>query len=71
MYMWSIGYAFNIRQKCVKKSIGFVKVIGQSAVAHYSSSVKNNDAIQRLNVENLVFAYVVGLFEGDGWFSIT
>ena len=50
MYMCSIGYAINIRQKCVKKSIGFVKVIGQSAVAHYSSSVKNNDAIQRLNV---------------------
>ena len=31
----------------------------------------NFEAIQRLNAGDLVFAYLVGLIEGDGWFSVT
>jgi len=31
----------------------------------------NNEASQRLNAEDLTLIYLVGLIEGDGWFSIT
>ena len=34
-------------------------------------SYKNNDIFQRLSVENLKYAWLVGLIEGDGYFSIT
>lgn len=30
----------------------------------------NFEAIQRLNAGDLVFAYLAGLIEGDGWFSV-
>lgn len=42
-----------------------------SAVVKNYSSLSNFDAIQRLNAGDLVFPYIVGLIEGDGWFSIT
>ncbi len=45
---------------------------GKSAVVrNYSSDSYNFKAIQRLNAGDLIFAYLVGLIEGDGWFSIT
>ena len=34
------------------------------------SNMTNFEAIQRLNAGDLVFAYLVGLIEGDGWFSV-
>lgn len=41
-------------------------------VKNYSSLGSNNfEAIQRLNTRDLIFPYIVGLIEGDGWFSIT
>jgi ubiquinol-cytochrome c reductase cytochrome b subunit len=41
---------------------------GQSAgVRKYSTF----NASQRLNAENLVYAYLVGLFEGDGFFTVS
>lgn len=39
----------------------------QSAVAYNTKSC----AAQRLNTENLVLAYLVGLVEGDGWFTFS
>jgi len=46
---------------------------GISAVAKKStkSSKTNFEAIQRLNTGDLYFPYLVGLIEGDGWFSVT
>ena len=44
---------------------------GLSAVVKNYSNMSNFEAIQRLNAGDLVFAYLVGLFEGDVWFSVT
>ena len=44
---------------------------GLSAVVKNYSNMSNFEAIQRLNAGDLVFAYLVGLIEGDGWFSVT
>ena len=41
---------------------------GQSAGVR---SLHTSEASQRLHAEDLVYAYIVGLFEGDGFFSIT
>ncbi|GBT68164.1 hypothetical protein M6KS0526p2_2759 [Staphylococcus aureus] len=34
-------------------------------------SIHTSEASQRLHAEDLTYAYIVGLFEGDGFFSIT
>lgn len=34
-------------------------------------SIHTSEASQRLHAEDLTYAYLVGLFEGDGYFSIT
>ena len=34
-------------------------------------SISTSEASQRLHVEDLTYAYIVGLFEGEGFFSIT
>ena len=39
-------------------------------VKNYSSGI-DFEATQRLNAGDLRFAYLVGLIEGDGWFSVT
>jgi LAGLIDADG endonuclease len=39
-----------------------------------SAEIRNNSYFkvsQRLHAENLSYAYLVGLIEGDGWFSIS
>src|SRR5947209_5199518 len=33
--------------------------------------MSTSEASQRLHAEDLIYAYLVGLFEGDGYFSIT
>lgn len=48
-----------------------VKIIttrGQTAGVREISTL---EASQRLNAEDLSYAYLVGLIEGDGWFSVT
>jgi LAGLIDADG endonuclease len=48
-----------------------VKIImtwGQSAEVR---SISTSEASQRLHAGDLIYAYIVGLFEGDGYFSIT
>ena len=34
-------------------------------------SISTSEASQRLHAEDLIYAYIVGLFEGEGFFSIT
>lgn len=36
-----------------------------------SAEVTTLEASQRLNARDITYAYIVGLFEGDGFFSIT
>jgi hypothetical protein len=62
-----VGYVFIIENRNVKKPTTW----GQSAVVKNYSNMTNFEAIQRLNAGDLVFAYLVGLIEGDGWFSVT
>ena len=62
-----VGYVFIFNNRNVKKPTTW----GQSAVVKNYSNMTNFEAIQRLNAEDLVFAYLVGLIEGDGWFSVT
>ncbi len=46
------------------------KTWGQSAGVKLISTV-TVEASQRLNAENLTYAYLVGLFEGDGYITVT
>jgi hypothetical protein len=49
----------------------YVKIVmtwGQSAGVR---SISTLEASQRLNTGDLKYAYLVGLFEGDGYFTIT
>ena len=56
------GYVFIYRY--VKKPNAW----GKSAGVREISSL---EASQRLNAESLIYAYLVGLFEGDGFFSVS
>lgn len=56
-------FTFNV-QLGVKK----ITTNGESAGVRYVSTI---EASQRLNAGNLNYAYLVGLIEGDGWFSIS
>ena len=56
------GYA------CVNTDVKKPKAWGQSAGVRNISCF---EASQRLNTENLIYAYLVGLFEGDGYFSLS
>jgi hypothetical protein len=61
-----VGYVPNLNYQNVKKPT----TRGQSAVVKINSNKSNFEAIQRLNAGDLVFAYLVGLIEGDGWFIV-
>lgn len=63
--IFGVGYDSNYKN--VKKPTTWK----QSAVVKNYSSLNNFKAIQRLNARDLIFPYIVGLIEGDGWFSIT
>ena len=62
-----VGYVLSFHIINVKKPT----TGGLSAVVKNYSNMPNFEAIQRLNAGDLVFAYLVGLIEGDGWFSVT
>lgn len=53
---------------CVYTFVKKPKAWGQPAGVRHTSSV---EASQRLNAENLSYAYLVGLFEGDGFFTVS
>ncbi len=58
-------YDYTINVHLAVKSI---TIKGQPAGVREISTL---EASQRLNAGNLTYAYLVGLIEGDGWFSIT
>jgi len=62
-----IEYKFSIFIKHVKKSI----ILRHPAelVKLYFSQYFNSS--QRLEIGNLIYPYLVGLIEGDGWFSVS
>lgn len=68
-----IEYMFSFYNKYVKKSI----IIRQSAENKFRNYFnKNNYSTnlsfsQRLESGNFIYPYLVGLFEGDGWFSVS
>ena len=53
---------------CVYIFVKKPKASGQPAEVRHISTV---EASQRLNAENLNHAYIVGLFEGDGYFTVS
>lgn len=64
-----LGFAYDLFLVLV--TIIYVKIAltwGQSAGVR---SVHTSEASQRLHAEDLSYAYLVGLFEGDGYFSVT
>lgn len=62
-----IGYVFNFNHRNVKKPT----TRRLPAVIKNYSSLSNFKVIQRLNAGDLIFPYIVGLIEADGWFSLT
>ena len=52
----------------IKIGVKKPKSRGQSAGVRELSTL---EASQRLNAENLNYAYLVGFFEGDGFFTVT
>ena len=62
------NFGTNHKHRYVKKP----KSRGQSAgVKLRKSNFSTLEAPQRLNAKNLNYAYLVGLFEGDGFFTVT
>lgn len=49
-------------------SVKIIMTWGQSAGVR---SISTSEASQRLHAGDLIYAYIVGLFEGDGYFAIT
>lgn len=61
----NLGIGYN-------KTIDFI--VKKPITRSQSAEIRNNSYFkvsQRLNAENLNYAYLVGLIEGDGWFSIS
>jgi ubiquinol-cytochrome c reductase cytochrome b subunit len=64
-----LGFAYDLF--LILTTIINVKIAmtwGQSAGVR---SIHTSEASQRLHAEDLSYAYLVGLFEGDGYFSVT
>jgi hypothetical protein len=65
----NLGFAYDLF--LILTTIINVKIAmtwGQSAGVR---SIHTSEASQRLHAEDLSYAYLVGLFEGDGYFSVT
>ena len=65
----NLGFAYDLL--LILTTIIYVKIAltwGQSAGVR---SIHTSEASQRLHAGDLTYAYLVGLFEGDGYFSIT
>ena len=63
-----ISPIFVLGYVCIYINVKKPKSWGQSAGVRELSTLK---ASQRLNAENLKYAYLVGLFEGDGFFTVS
>lgn len=65
----NLGFAYDLF--FILTIIIYVKIAltwGQSAGVR---SIHTSEASQRLHAEDLTYAYLVGLFEGDGFFTVT
>jgi len=62
-----IGYRFSTFIKPVKKSI----ILRQSAEVRNFGYSKCSNTSQRLESGNFIYPYLVGLIEGDGWFTVS
>ena len=64
-----IGYIFSYFIKYVKKSIN-MRESAEELIFNYST-ISNMSSSQRLEAGNFIYPYLVGLIEGDGWFSVS
>ncbi|KAF1839812.1 uncharacterized protein K460DRAFT_164597 [Cucurbitaria berberidis CBS 394.84] len=65
----NLGFAYDLF--LILTTIIYVKIAltwGQSAGVR---SIHTSEASQRLHAKDLSYAYLVGLFEGDGYFTVT
>jgi len=67
IYLYFIEYGFSYYIKFVKKSI-IVRLPAESQKVGYSTFLNIS---QRLESGDFIYPYLVGLFEGDGWFSVS
>ena len=65
----NLGFAYDLFFILI--TIIYVKIAMTWGLSAGVRSIHTSEASQRLHAEDLVYAYLVGLFEGDGFFSIT
>lgn len=65
----NLGFAYDLFLILI--SIIYVKIAMTWRQSAGVRSLHTSEASQRLHAEDLTYAYLVGLFEGDGFFSIT
>jgi hypothetical protein len=65
----NLGFAYDLF--LILLSIIYVKIAMTWRQSAGVRSLHTSEASQRLHAEDLTYAYLVGLFEGDGFFSIT
>jgi len=65
----NLGFAYDIF--LIPISIIYVKIAMTWRQSAGVRSIHTSEASQRLHAEDLRYAYLVGLFEGDGYFTIT
>ena len=65
----NLGFAYYLILIFI--SIIYVKIAKTWRQSAGVRSIHTSEASQRLHAEDLTYAYLVGLFEGDGYFSIT
>lgn len=64
-----LGFAYVICMGFIP--ILYVKIAMTRRLSAGVRSISTSEASQRLHAEDLIYAYLVGLFEGDGYFSIS
>ena len=63
---------FIIRRKLAVINIYiYIKLIIQRLYSYYINNTIIYDKNHKLNTDNPIYAYIVGLFEGDGWITIS
>jgi quinol-cytochrome oxidoreductase complex cytochrome b subunit len=62
------GYAYDLF--LILTTIIYVKIALTWRQSAGVRSIHTSEASQRLHAEDLTYAYLVGLFEGDGYFSV-
>ena len=65
----NLGYAYDLF--LILTTIINVKIALTWRQSAGVRSIHTSEASQRLHAEDLTYAYIVGLFEGDGFFSVT